>query len=208
MKIKIASSILSADFGDLNDEIKKVEPYVDAIHVDIMDGHFVPNMTFGAPVVAKMKSKKPLHAHLMIDNPDKFIADFAKAGVEMIIVHSEACKNLKATILKIKKLKVKAGVSIKPKTKVSAIKNVLNIVDEVLVMTVEPGFGGQEFMKSMLPKIKELRKLKPNLDIAVDGGVSDKTAKLAIAAGANVLAAGSYIFKAKDKKKVVMSLKK
>lgn len=207
MKIKIAPSILSADFGDLNDEIKKVEPYVDLIHLDVMDGHFVPNMTFGAPIIAKIKSKLPLHAHLMIENPDKFLKDFAKAGVEMIIVHREACKNLKATLMKIKKLKVKAGVSIKPKTKVAAIKSVLGIVDEVLVMTVEPGFGGQEFMKNMLPKIKELRKSNPKLDIAVDGGINDETAKLVVAAGANVLVAGSYIFKAKDKRKAVSLLR-
>jgi len=207
MKIQIAPSILSADFGNLNKEIASVEKYCDLIHVDVMDGHFVPNITIGAPVVVKMKSKKPLDVHLMIENPEKYVEDFAKAGANIITVHSEASKNLKALIKKIKSFGVKAGVSIKPKTPVSKIKNILNDVDMVLVMTVEPGFGGQEFMKNMMSKIKELRKLKPKLNIQVDGGINDKTSKIAVKAGANILVAGSYIFKAKNRKTAIASLK-
>jgi len=207
MKIKIAPSILSADFGNLNKDIASVDKYCDLIHVDVMDGHFVPNITIGAPVVAKMKSKRPLDVHLMIENPEKYIEDFVKAGANIITVHSEASKNLKNLLKKIRSFGVKAGVSIKPKTPVSNIKNILECLDMVLIMTVEPGFGGQEFMEDMMEKVKQLRKMKPKLDIEVDGGINDKTSKIAVKAGANVLVAGSYIFKAKNRKKAVESLR-
>lgn len=207
MKIKIAPSILSANFGKLNQEIKSVEKFADLIHVDVMDGHFVPNITIGAPVVAEIKSRLPLSVHLMIENPEKYVKDFAKAGAATIIVHDEACRDLVGVVKKVKKLGVKVGVSIKPKTPVAAIKKVLGLVDEVLVMTVEPGFGGQKFMNGMLGKIRELRKLKKSLNISVDGGINDKTARLCVKAGANILIAGSYIFRAKDRGRAIKALR-
>jgi len=207
MKIKIAPSILSADFGDLNKDIKGIEKYVDLIHVDVMDGHFVPNITIGAPVVAKIKSSKPLDVHLMIENPENYVEDFAKAGAAIITVHTEACKNLVKLLKKIRSLGVKAGVSVKPKTPISKIYKVLDLVDMVLVMTVEPGFGGQKFMEDMMKKVSTLRAKKKSLDIEVDGGINAETAKIAVKAGANVLVAGSYIFGAKNRKKAVESLR-
>lgn len=207
MKIKIAPSILSADFGRLNEEIKSVEKYVDLIHVDVMDGHFVPNITIGAPVVAKMRTKKPLDVHLMIENPEKYIEDFAKVGAAIITVHAEACKNLRGLLKKIRALGVKAGVSVKPKTPVSRIFGVLDEVDMVLVMTVEPGFGGQKFMEDMMMKVRALRAKKKHLDIEVDGGINAETARIAVKAGANVLVAGNYIFAAKNRRKAIEGLR-
>ena len=207
MKIKIAPSILSADFGKLNEEIRSIEGQCDLIHVDVMDGHFVPNITIGAPVVKCIKSKRPLDVHLMIKNPENYIEDFVKAGASIITVHSEVVKDLKKLILKIKSYGVRVGVSIKPKTKVFVLDKVLDLLDMVLIMTVEPGFGGQSFMEDMMPKIKYLRLKKPNLDIEVDGGINDKTAKIAISNGANILVAGSYIFGAKDRGKAIKNLR-
>lgn len=206
-QVKIAPSILSADFGKLNEEIASIEVFADMIHVDVMDGHFVPNITIGAIVVKCIKSKLPLDVHLMIENPENFIKDFVEAGAERIVVHSEASKNLAQVLNKIKEFGIKAGVSIKPKTPVDDIKDVLNIVDEVLVMTVEPGFGGQEFMNDMVGKIKQLREMGFDKDIAVDGGINAETGKICREAGANILIAGSYIFKAEDRRKAVESLK-
>lgn len=206
MKIQIAPSILSADFGNLNEEMKSVESYADLFHVDVMDGHFVPNLTIGAPVVKCLKSALPLSCHLMIENPENFVEQFAKAGAATITIHVEAAKDLKTIISQIKSYGVRAGVSIKPKTEVSAIESVINDVDEVLVMSVEPGFGGQEFMENSLEKIAALRKMRPDLDIAVDGGINDKTAKRVIEAGANILVSGSYIFGAPDRAAAIKSL--
>ena len=207
MKIKIAPSILSADFGKLNADIKTIEKDVDLIHVDVMDGHFVPNITIGAPVVSKIKSTKPLDVHLMIENTENYVEDFAKAGASIITVHAEACKNLAKLLKKIRGLGVKAGVSVKPKTPISKIYKVLDLVDMVLVMTVEPGFGGQKFMEDMMKKVSTLRTKKKSLDIEVDGGINAETAKIAVKAGANVLVAGSYIFGAKNRRKAVESLR-
>ena len=207
MKIKIAPSILSADFGNLNKDVKSVEKDSDLIHVDVMDGHFVPNISIGALVVSKIKSKRPLDVHLMIENPEKYVEFFAKAGAAIITVHAEATKDLKGLLEKIKSYGVKAGVSIKPKTPISKIQKVLDLVDMVLVMTVEPGFGGQKFIEKMMDKVKALRAKKPKLDIEVDGGINEETAKIAVKAGANILVAGSYIFGAKNKKKAIDSLK-
>ncbi|MBU1992896.1 MAG: ribulose-phosphate 3-epimerase [Patescibacteria group bacterium] len=206
-KVQIAPSILSADFGRLNEDIKTIEPYVDLIHVDVMDGHFVPNLTCGAPVVAWIKSELPLDVHLMIENPEKYLEDFARAGSAMITVHSEACDDLSGTIDKIHELGCKAGVSIKPKTPVSDIDSVLEKLDLVLVMSVEPGFGGQGFMSESIPKIKELREKRPEMDISVDGGINAETGKLVKDAGANILVAGSYIFRAKDRQAAIESLR-
>ncbi|PIZ76233.1 ribulose-phosphate 3-epimerase [Candidatus Peregrinibacteria bacterium CG_4_10_14_0_2_um_filter_38_24] len=208
LKIKLAPSILSADFGCLNEEIKSVEEFVDVIHVDVMDGHFVSNITLGAPVVKFIKSKLPLDVHLMIENPEKFVKDFAEAGAARIVVHSEACgENLRAVLMTIRSLGCECGVSIKPATSVEAVKDVLDLVDEVLVMTVEPGFGGQSFMEDMVPKIRELRDLGYEGDIAVDGGINDKTAPICIDAGANLLISGSYFFKASDKKEAAEKIR-
>lgn len=206
MKIQIAPSILSADFGHLNEEIALVEPYSDRLHFDVMDGHFVPNISFGAPVMKWIKTKLPIDVHLMIETPERFCDDFAKAGARLIIVHEEACKDLRGVLRYLRGLGVGVGVSIKPKTPVAKIRPVLSLVDQVLVMTVEPGFGGQEFMADMVPKISELRTLKFNGGIAVDGGIDDKTARICVTAGANILVAGNYIFGAKDRIKAIKNL--
>lgn len=196
MKLKIAPSILSADFGNLNKEMAELEPYCQLFHVDVMDGHFVPNITIGAPVVKCLNTKLPLDVHLMIENPEKYVEDFIKAGGDRIIVHSEACKDLKGVLKMIADLGAEAGVSIKPGTPVSEISGVLDMVEEVLVMTVEPGFGGQSFMADMVPKIRELRDLGFQKDIGVDGGINAETAKICREAGANLLVAGNYVFTA------------
>lgn len=207
MKIQIAPSILSADFGKLNEEIATVEPYVDLLHVDIMDGHFVPNITMGPPVVAKIQSKLPLDLHLMIEHPEQYIDDFVKAGAASITVHVEACKHLHRVIQQIKAAGVKAAVSMNPATPLEDITYVLDDVDMVLVMSVNPGFGGQKFIPVALDKIRKLRSMKPELDIEVDGGVNAETAKQCIEAGANILVAGSYIFGADDRKAAIETLR-
>ena len=204
MKIKVAASILSADFSCLGKEIKRVERAgADLIHVDVMDGHFVPNITIG-PVVVKFLRKitrLPLDVHLMIENPQKYIDAFVKSGSDMITVHIETavpgdCKRMAAGL---KKKNIKFGISLNPGTPLSKIKRYLPYADFVLVMSVNPGFGGQSFMPVAINKIRQLRSEFCG-DIAVDGGINDQTAKKVIAAGANVLAAGSYIFGAKNAK--------
>ena len=207
MHIKVSPSILSADFGKLNEEIASVEEHCDFIHVDVMDGHFVPNLTFGAPVVRCIKSSKPLDVHLMIENPADFIEDFSKAGADILTVHYEVVPNLPELIEMIKGYRMKAGVSMKPGTNAEVLEDILSDLDWVLVMSVEPGFGGQEFLESALDKIKWLRKKAPELDIAVDGGINDETGKKCVKAGANVLIAGSYIFKADDRIEAIESLR-
>ncbi|MDD5116742.1 MAG: ribulose-phosphate 3-epimerase [Candidatus Omnitrophica bacterium] len=211
MRIKVAPSILSADFSNLADELKKIERAgADLVHVDVMDGHFVPNITIG-PVVVKYLRKATrlaLDTHLMIENPAKYIDAFVKAGSDMITVHIETVtlKNLAAIARKLKNKKVKLGISLNPATPLERIKKALPLVDFVLVMSVNPGFGGQEFMPSALNKIRSLRDIFKK-DIAVDGGINDFTGAEARKAGANVLAAGSYIFGAKDTKKAINSLR-
>lgn len=207
MELKIAPSILSADFGDLNREIAEVEPYSDLIHVDVMDGHFVSNITIGPTVVKWIKSSKPLDVHLMIENPEDYIDDFAKAGASSLTVHAEASDDLPTLVRAVKALGVKAAVSIRPKTAVHALREVIDLLDMVLVMTVEPGFAGQEFMEDMMSKVKEIRETRADLDIQVDGGINEETAKVAVAAGANVLVAGSYIFKSENRIKAIESLR-
>lgn len=199
MDIKIAPSILSADFGRLNDDIATIDEYVDYIHIDVMDGHFVPNLTFGAPVVKHIKSSKPLDVHLMIENPGNYVDEFAKAGAEILSFHYEAEENSLGLIRKIKEKGMRAGISIKPGTDVKVLENLLPELDWVLIMSVEPGFGGQSFMPGALDKIKWLREKAPTLDIAVDGGINVDTGKLCRDAGANILIAGSYIFGAEDR---------
>ena len=203
--VKVAPSILSADFSVPGDEIKKVDVAgADWIHIDVMDGHFVPNLTFGAPVVKCVRKVTDLtfDVHLMIENPGKYVEDFKKAGADIITIHQEACPDLVGVIKLIKSLGVKVGVSINPATPVDTVKNVLADIDLVLVMSVNPGFGGQSYIHSVTPKIKELKEIreKENLSfvIEVDGGIDDKTAPEAVGAGADVLVAGSYIYKSED----------
>ena len=211
MKIKIAPSILSADFSKLALELKKVrQAGADLIHVDVMDGHFVPNITIGPVVVKFMRKCTPLalDVHLMIQNPAKFVGAFVNAGSDMITVHIEtiSLKELQAIAKGLKKSKVKLGISLNPGTPLAKIKPALELVDFVLVMSVNPGFGGQAFIPGAIKKISQLRAIFTK-DIAVDGGINAQTAKLVKQAGANVLIAGSYIFGAKNIKQAINSLR-
>ena len=211
-KIKIAPSILSADIANINDEINQVEQCSDLIHVDIMDGIFVPPTTIDSDFVRKIKTKVPLDVHLMVHEPSfSYIKDFIDAGAYSITIHAEACKNPSDQLIFIKKNKTKAAISIKPNTSLDAIKKYLDIVDMVLIMTVEPGWGGQKFIQETMPKIRELRKLRPRLDIEVDGGINPMTARTAYDEGANVFVAGTSIFGKKDRvaalKEIISSLK-
>jgi ribulose-phosphate 3-epimerase len=208
--IKIAPSILSADFSRLADEITDVEKGgADYIHVDVMDGHFVPNITIGPLIVEAIRpvTRLPLDVHLMIENPDQYIPAFAKAGADILSVHVEACPHLHRTIHHIKSHGVKAGVVINPATPVESIVHILDDVDLVLLMTVNPGFGGQKFIHSVVPKIQQVadlvRERGLKTEIEVDGGINEETARLCVNAGANVLVAGSAIYQAKDRQQAI-----
>jgi len=208
-KILVAPSILSANFAELGKEIQDIERKgADLIHVDVMDGSFVPNLTIGPSVVKSIRAftKLPLDVHLMIKNPEKYVESFAKAGSDIITFHIEVEEDPKQIIKLVKSLHKKVGVSIKPKTDLKSIEHILNMVDLVLVMTVEPGFGGQEFIFDAVPKIEELRKVFKK-DIEVDGGVNAMTAREVIKAGANILVAGTAIFGQKDYKEVIKNLR-
>lgn len=209
--VYISPSILSADFANLERDIKLVEKAgADWIHVDVMDGHFVPNITIGVPVVASIRkvTKLPLDVHLMIENPEKYIEAFAKAGADILTIHFECGSDIKSTIDLIKSFGVKAGLSIKPKTSPEVILPYLNDLDLVLVMTVEPGFGGQKFMQDCAEKIPVIKANAPeNLVIQVDGGINAETARICTSNGANSLVAGNYIYKSTDIKSAIASLR-
>ena len=209
-QVKIAPSLLAADFGRLGEEIRKVEEGgCDMLHIDVMDGRFVPNISVGPVVVRAVRrlTKLPLCAHLMIETPWDYIRAFAESGADEIIIHEEACgPRLRPTLEAIKKSVKTCGVSIKPATPVSSIRGVLDIVDTALLMTVNPGFGGQKFIPEVLPKIKELRAIFSK-DISVDGGINFETARQVLEAGANVLVAGTAIFTNPNPQEAVKKLR-
>ncbi len=203
--IKIAPSILSADFSRLEEQIKLVEEGgADLIHLDVMDGHFVPNITFGVPVIKMLRkvTQIPFDVHLMIENPDQYIKDFADAGADIITVHQEASIHLHRTIQYIKSFGIKAGVALNPSTSIESIRYIIDEIDMALIMTVNPGFGGQYFIEQMKDKIVDLRKLidsrNLNIDIQVDGGIKLDNIKEIESCGANIFVAGSAIFNSED----------
>lgn len=198
---KIAPSILAADFARLGEQVSEAErAEADRIHIDVMDGHFVPNISMGAPIVASLRrvTRLPLETHLMISDPDAFIQEFVEAGSDSFLVHWEGNFNLHRTVQFIRGLKKRVGVAINPATPAAVLEEILPNVDQVLVMTVNPGFGHQQFIHTTLPKIMRVRqmieRLNPGCDLEVDGGIDRETARLAVEAGANVLVAGSAVF--------------
>lgn len=208
MDMKISPSILASDYANLENELKKIESS-DLIHIDVMDGHFVPNISIGAPVVAAAKRvcNVPFDVHLMITDPLDYVEDFAKAGADIICFHAESNSDIEKTVNKIIELGKKPALAIKPGTDIDIVLPYLDKLAMVLVMTVEPGFGGQSFMESTMPKIEALRKIDPHIDIEVDGGVNAETVKIAAKAGANVFVAGSAVFKSENPAQTIARLR-
>lgn len=211
---KIAPSILAADYANFASELKRIEETdAEYVHIDIMDGQFVPNISFGADVVASMRkhSKLVFDCHLMVVDPERYVEAYAQAGADIMTIHTESTKHIHGALQKIKVAGMKAGVVINPGTPVSALKPVLNLVDQVLIMTVNPGFGGQAFIPECLEKVEEVASLRETLgltfDIEVDGGVDNKTIAACQKAGANIFVAGSYLFKASDLVSQVQTLR-
>jgi len=215
MELKISPSLLSADFSNLGSEIKKLEAIgADLIHIDVMDGSFVPNISIGLPVIKALRphTQIPFDVHLMIRDPDRYVESFSKAGADIICVHAEACTHLHRTVQLIRSLGKVPAVALNPHTPLSLIEWILDDVDMVLLMTVNPGFGGQQFIPSMLKKIQELREIlndrKLNLDIEVDGGVDSKNIGEITRAGANVIVSGSSLFHSPDINAEIMTMRK
>lgn len=208
MNIKISPSILASDYANLETELNKISSS-DLIHIDVMDGHFVPNISIGAPVVSAVKKvcTVPFDVHLMISNPLDYIEDFAKAGADIICFHAESNSDIEQTIDKITSLGVKPAVAVKPNTAVDVVLPYLDKLSMVLVMTVEPGFGGQSFMQSTMPKIEKIREINKEIDIEVDGGINEQTIKIASEAGANVFVAGSAVFKSSNPAETISALR-
>ena len=210
MTVKISPSILSADFSILKEEIEKISE-ADYIHIDVMDGNFVPNLTFGAKLIKDIKkyTNKPFDVHLMVNNPENYINSMLDAGADIITIHYESCIHVDRVLDTIKKSGVKAGLTIVPSTHENVLTYLLDKLDLILVMSVNPGFGGQKFISSQLEKIKNIKKMIENkpIEIEVDGGINEDTAKLAIEAGADVLVAGSYVFGANNYNEAIKKLK-